>query len=306
VRDSYFAFGNIAIDDLVFSDGTTAWAVPGGGATYAALGMALWTGHAAVIAPLGADFPGDAFPALDFSLCRSVPRTKRNWGLYEVDGSRHFVSRTYSLPWDAFFTHARELDAGPFPFAHIGPMPLAHVAALIDALRARGAHTISLDVHDKELAAFGADAVLPMAERVDLFFPSRQDVAVLVPGASPLDALRTLRARLPNVPVIGVKADVDGVFVHARESDDIIAVPPAATAIVDPTGAGDAFCGGMLSGFAERGDVLAGALRGAVSASFALAAIGPQALTSATRPEAEARLETSRQRVTRRPLRTRR
>jgi sugar/nucleoside kinase (ribokinase family) len=297
VRDSFIALGNVAIDDLVFADGTTAWAVPGGGATYAALGTAVWTGRAAVIAPLGADFPIDAFPALDFSRCRRVPRTKRNWGLYESDGRRQFVSRSYSLPWDAFFTHARELDAGPFPHAHIGPMPLAHVAALIDVLRARGARTISLDVHDKELTAHGAGAVFPLAERVDLFLPSRQDVAVLVPDATPLDALRALRERLPHVPAIGVKADVDGAFVHARGNDAIVAVPSAAETIADPTGAGDAFCGGMLSSIAAGGDVVEGALRGAVSASFALAAIGPAALAAATRADADARLAALRPRV---------
>ncbi len=39
---SLAVFGNFTIDDLVFPDGSTRWAVPGGSAIYAAFGASLW------------------------------------------------------------------------------------------------------------------------------------------------------------------------------------------------------------------------------------------------------------------------
>jgi len=266
------------------------WGVPGGGAIYAALGMALWSGAAAVVAPAGPDYPRDRFPTLDFSHARVTTHTMRNWGLYEVDGTRHFLSRRDSLPWEAFSSSAGDLGAGPYPACHLAPMPWTHVVGLIDALRARGARAISLDLHDRVLATVAPADLTRVLERVDLFFPSRQDTDVLYPGASPVAALRRLRDRLPRVPVLGVKCGSDGVLVHAAGDREVVTVPSAARDVIDATGAGDAFCGGFLAAYARTGDVAEGALHGTVAASYALAEVGPAALAAATRSDADARL----------------
>jgi sugar/nucleoside kinase (ribokinase family) len=293
-RSAYFSFGNVAIDDLVFADGTTRWGVHGGGAIYAALGMALWTGVAAVVAPIGPDYDREQFSTIDFSQSPAIAHTMRNWGLYETDGSRHFLSRRDSLPWDAFSSSVRELDAGPYPFCHVAPMPWARLRELVDALSIRGARTISLDLHDRELAAITPAELASLLERVQIFLPSRQDTDILVPGSTPLTALRALRAKLPRLAVIGVKCGADGALVHAAGSADIVVVPPVRVPVVDVTGAGDAFCGGFLAGYAERADAVQAALWGTVSASFALAAPGPSAFGSVERGEPAARVATLR------------
>jgi sugar/nucleoside kinase (ribokinase family) len=278
------------------------WGVPGGGAVYAALGMALWSGTAAVVAPSGADYPQGDFARLHFAQSGALAHTMRNWGLYENDGSRHFLSRRDSLPWEAFSSHAGQLGAGPYRFCHLAPLPWAHVTGLIDALRARGATCISLDLHDRVLAAVPPDVLTHALERVDLFFPSRQDTDVLYPGDEPLVALRSLRARLPRVAVIGVKCGEDGAIVHAAGEPDAIVVPSAAAGVVDATGAGDAFCGGFVAAFARTGDAVAGALHGTVAASYALATVGPAALAAAHATDAAARIAALRSRIRRIPL----
>ncbi len=271
--------------------------MPGGGAVYAALGAALWCGRAAVIAPCGDDYPRERFPTLAFSPSRTAARTMRNWGLYETDGSRHFLSRRDSLPWDAFSSSAADLDGGPYAHAHIAPLPFANAGALIAALRACGARTISIDLHDRELAAVPFDAIAAELAAVDVFLPSRQDTEVLFPGEPPLRALARLRARLPAVPVLGVKSGAAGALVHAAGAPHAYDVPSAAAGVVDVTGAGDAFCGGFLAGYAETRSVLDGALYGAVAASYALAAVGTSALVEAGAADAAARLAALRPRV---------
>jgi sugar/nucleoside kinase (ribokinase family) len=226
----------------------------------------------------------------------------RNWGLYEVDGSRHFLSRRDSLPWDAFSSDVTDLGAGPYRYAHIAPMPWARVCAMVDALRARGTEIVSLDLHDRELASYPLATIVALLERVDVFLPSRQDTDVLFPGALPPGALARLRALLPAVPVLGVKSGEDGAFIHAAGSPAVVVVPSAASAVVDATGAGDAFCGGFLAGYAASGDAREAALCGAVAASFALASVGPAALADADARDAAARRAALRLRVGVAPL----
>ena len=299
----FVALGNVCIDDLVYANGTTQWGVPGGGAVYAALGIALWAGAAAVVAPLGPDFPRALIgERLDLSRCRAIAHTMRNWGLYEDDGARHFVSRRDSLPWADFSPQADDLGDATFACAHIAPMPWQRVAAVASALRARGARVISLDLHDRELAAMERGALAALLAQVDVFLPSRQDTEVLFPGRTPLAALHALRELAPGLAAIGVKCGAEGAIVHAAGALSYVDVPSAADVLVDATGAGDAFCGGFLAGFAGAGDVAEAALCGAVAASFAVAGVGPAALAAAPGPLAAARREVLRARIEHRPF----
>jgi sugar/nucleoside kinase (ribokinase family) len=298
----FFAFGNVAIDDLVFADGSTMWNVPGGAAVYAALGMAVWDERATTVAPFGPEYPSADLARIDFACTERLPQTMRNWGLYEDDGSRHFLPRRASEDWDVFSPQAGDLGPGPYPFCHLGPMPWARAGELITALRARGARIISADLHDRKLARVTLEQYVALAERIDVLLPSVQDVAVYLPGLDAVAALRALRARLPQVAVIGVKRGREGAIVHAAGSPAIISVEPVTANVVDETGAGDAFCGGFLAGFARGRDAGDGALYGSVSASYALAASGPRELVNAHSAGAHARVDALRARMTTIPL----
>ena len=52
-------------------------------------------------------------------------------------------------------------------------------------------------------------------------------------------------------------------------------IPVFPTNVKDPTGAGDAFCGGFQVGLFETGDPVQAALYGAVSASFVIEEFSP-------------------------------
>ena len=53
---------------------------------------------------------------------------------------------------------------------------------LLDALRERGARTVSLDIHDRKLAGVTIDDYVALVHRVDVFLPSTQDVGEYLPG----------------------------------------------------------------------------------------------------------------------------
>jgi sugar/nucleoside kinase (ribokinase family) len=292
VQPPITTFGNVAIDDLVYADGTTRWAVPGGGAVYAALGAALWTGRARVAAPFGLDFPRASFPQLEFT-GRRVQYTMRHWGLYEQDGYRHFVSRRASLHWEDFSSTVEEI--GDATHAHIAPMPFDYIHELVRELRPR-CGIISVDPHDRK-SEISRDILFITLESVDIFVPSLQDVAELLGTSSPTDALASLRHALPEVMVLGVKCGAAGAFVHQRGATHGLFVPPASDQVVDETGAGDAFCGGLLAGYVATHDLREAAVRGAVSASFTIAGFGPEAIARTSYETAEVRAAALRPRV---------
>jgi fructokinase len=81
--------------------------------------------------------------------------------------------------------------------------------------------------------------------RADLVKVSVEDLAYLEPDARPAEAARRL-----GTPVV-VTAGAEGALVVTRE--DTVSVPAVATRVVDTIGAGDAFGGGLLAWWLERG-----------------------------------------------------
>ncbi|MEO1103868.1 MAG: PfkB family carbohydrate kinase, partial [Pseudomonadota bacterium] len=99
----------------------------------------------------------------------------------------------------------------------------------------------------------------------DAFLPSEVELAALVPGAALGDALATIATRTKGA--VAVKLGPEGVLVWDRAAHSAVAVPALPVATLDPTGAGDSFCGGFLAGLVETGDPVEAARFGAVAAS---------------------------------------
>jgi sugar/nucleoside kinase (ribokinase family) len=289
---AFTSLGNMSIDDLVFTDGSTQWAVPGGNGVYAALGMAVWGEKPRVVAPFGPDYPvGKLEGRLDLGGCPRIPLTLRDWGLYEDDGSRQFVFRSHCNQWDDFSPSVHDV-AAPIAAAHLAPLPWPRHVALVAALREAGAATISVDLDDRKLRDVPRKAVAELIRSVDLFMPSRQDGRVIFPGATPSDTVRRFRDMAPDTALIVLKCGADGCVAHAAGTSDLIRLPAFPVTAVDSTGAGDTFCGGALVGFVRTADPVQALSHGAVAASFCVETVGCAGLLAGTAAEAAHRLST--------------
>lgn len=299
MKPSLAIFGNLAIDDLVFPDGTTRWAVPGGSAAYAAFGASLWTECPSIVAPLGNDYPRDLLDGrFDLSRCTRVPRTLRNWGLYEEDGTRHFISRSASRNWSEFSPKPEDAATGHQTAAHIAPAPHDIAVNLTRELRKAGALTISLDLDDHDLAGRAdLDSTSELLRGIDIFLPSLQDARILFGGTQALEVLHRARSVAPHLALLAVKCGEEGVIAHAAGANKYVRIPAFAADLVDATGAGDAFCGGVLARFVEESDPVEALLSGAVSASFCVEGLGLAGLVAANKDEAAARLSALRERT---------
>ena len=294
--------GNLLVDDVVFADGRTRMAQPGGAMLYASLAATLWGTRTGCVSVQGDDYPR---AALDELRARGVnldgvrplhANGVRTWLLYEglLGNVRRVVHRLGCPSHEAVSPLPAHVPA-PWRRArafHLAPMPIATQLALVEAIRAWESPAepafISLDPH----LAVSPDTLPAWREllaRVDAFFPS--DDELLLPGAAqePAAALAALAGG--RLRFVAWKRGAAGGVLYSVPDQRLHAWSARAPHVVDPTGAGDAFAAAFVSAHLE-GLVLEHALRRAVvAAGFAVEAWGPDGIMAATRTEAESRLE---------------
>jgi sugar/nucleoside kinase (ribokinase family) len=252
--------GNVTVDDVIYPDGQVAMGQLGGNAVYASVGCRLTGAPTEIVSRYGADTPdgllaGLAALGVSLAALRAYDGpTTRAWLVYGPDGQRHFVPRSTGPT----------LCASDLPSLHGSPVVLLcalplHVAApLVAAVRAAApCARIVLDSHE----SWGSDlaAVLEVARRVDVFAPSQDELAALTGFDAPERSLAELHAA--GVPAAVVKLGARGALL----ADGLVAAPRVEQ--VDPTGAGDTFCGALAGGLA-----LGAALRQSVTAACLIAA----------------------------------
>jgi ribokinase len=288
--------GNLLVDDVVFPDGRTRMAEPGGAALYAALGANLWGVGVGVASWRGEDYPawaleGLAARGIDLSGVRALGAPGlRTWLLYE--GRVRRVVHRLEGPAHAQVSPGPEQvpeawrHAGGF---HLAPMPPEVQLALIESLRAGPGERafVSLDpyllLRDETL-----DACRALTARADAFLLSEDELALPAAREDPRGVLRSLAA--PRTRYVVFKRGARGGLVLDTRAGRFVEWQARSTVVVDPTGAGDAFAGGWLAGMLE-GEPLEDSLRRAVvSASFAIEDWGPRGLLAATPERARSRL----------------
>src|SRR5260221_6731746 len=192
----------------------------------------------------------------------------RTWLLYE--GVRRQIIHRLDGP-----TH---LEMSPAPGAipadwrdarafHLAPMPFDVQKALVASLSPENGSFVSVDpyvlLRPDTLAAW--QGLLP---RVDALFLSDDEMELTGP-----DAVRGLTGG--RLKTVVFKRGAKGGTLFDATAGRLVPWPPRAAAVVDPTGAGDAFAAGVLAGWL-RGEPHEQAIqRGIVGASFAIEGWGP-------------------------------
>jgi sugar/nucleoside kinase (ribokinase family) len=210
---------------------------------------------------------------------RSLPGDLTKAGFSDVKLTREDVNRWVGLlraappqtePSYSQFRHEIPMTAKQVPASylrargvHLAPSRLDVLMEMADLFCSAGM-PVTLDP-GWQLADISLDDLAPLLAKVDAFLPSAVELAALAPGAGPEDALRHLAGRCRGT--VAVKRGRDGSLVWDRGSDRAIAVPSLEVHAIDPTGAGDSWCGGFLAGLVETGDPLKAACYGSVAAA---------------------------------------
>jgi ribokinase len=295
--------GQITVDDVVPAAPGPWRRQIGGSSLYALAGARQWLdpGRIGLVARLGHDYPFDVERLLRDSGARHlalsrVPATHLiEWLIYEPDGSRRSLPRNPGL-----LEFAAEGSGSPAPYieqllaitptadeipAQWLPAAAIHLCTQAstrhrDALQAlRGAaRWISVDPSPHYSRSLGVAELARHLHGASAFLPSEQEVRALLAVSGPEAlALELNRAGFPEVLIKRSAQPV--VLAHAGV---VHRVPVAPVAAVDPTGAGDSFCGAYAACRLLGHDPLESARRAVISAGRIVGCSGVKAALELT------------------------
>lgn len=278
--------GGCTVDIVHAADGTTGGRQLGGSAIYAAAGARVWGLRPGVVAFRGTGLPegwSEVLAALDIDTEGLVPvdlPAPMSEFFYDVDGAR--MERTWTpqggapaaahLPADTG-EPIRRLNLTPDHVpgrycsargAHLAPLHYPAQRAMVDGLARIG--ILTLDPYPHVMVDCTDEELRMLLALVAAFLPSLEEAKARYPGISADQALDRLAALGPVITVI--KLGRYGSIILDRLQGRRHAVPALPVAAKDPTGAGDAFCGGVLAGLIHGKDVVQAVVCGTVSASF--------------------------------------
>ncbi len=321
-RDLLVCAGSLTLDNVVTAEGRQLPQSYGGNVLYSALGARIWHDAVGLVSRAGADFPAACVDMLAARGLRTegIRRLDQRHGMnvafcYRPDGSRvrafppeviaaiapqerqRFIDYgiadvdTRFAIWTAFAPDGADIPDHWMPAIaalHCAAMPVQRHHAIAVRMRREADAWVQIDSPWYDERALGRDEATGLFALLDAILPSEDDVARASPGRPIADTLAGMKHQGAQCIVLKRGARGSRIFSTASAPLDIPALPGAA--VVDPTGAGDAFCGGFLAGIHLTGDPVQAALYGTVSASFAIAAPGIDGLLATSRDRAQQRL----------------
>ncbi len=305
--------------------------VPGGGLLYAAAGMAIWETGIGLIGRAGEDYPAEwlsqfarrgfdirgihilpeavdlrffvAYPDSDTASTdnpvshyakHDMPFPKPLLGytppVQQID-SRHrpglLTIRQNDFPTDY-------LDATA---AHLCPLDYLSHTLMPSVLRRGNIHTLTMDPGSQYMNPTFWDDIPVLLNGLNAFLPSEEKVKALFQGHSTdlWEMAETLASY--GCEMVVIKRGSRGQYLYNNLNHTRWIIPAYPVQNADPTGAGDAFCGGFLAGYRSSYDPLQAVLSGCVSAAMVIEGTNPFYALDALPGLAKARVDALRDMV---------
>lgn len=308
--------GSFSIDSVVLPDGRALPAKPGGNALWSAMGALVAGRRPRIVARIGDDYPAQvldrlADAGLDLSALVSLEGAHpvRVSYVHLADGRRlqpvpgdriaHLSAPEREQFIDTTSQPEKILRGAPQPGDipaawadevacwHLPLLPLERHRALVARLAPWSGQVQSDCPSRGDLRVSPFCKLAETLPSLDVFLPSTSDLDVIAPGMTPLAALDAFRKN--GAARVLLKTGASGCILD--DGRRRVTLPAFPGEPVDPTGTGDAFCGGFLAARAGGGDLVWAAAMGSASASFALATGDPLELLAVSPAEVEARAE---------------
>ncbi|MEJ2708755.1 MAG: carbohydrate kinase family protein [Anaerolineales bacterium] len=289
---------------VVMPSGEVLLDQPGGNVLYAAIGNAVWEPDPppGLVARVGEDYPQDWLDeferrGLDVRGVRVLPQAvdvrsffaylDRNTRSYD-DPVAHFARLGLPFP-KALLGYrnplspldsrtqllATSLRQGDIPgdyldasAAHLCPLDYLTHSVLPAMLRHAEFTTVTLDPSPGYMNPTYWGDVPSLITGLTAFLPAEEDVCALFEGRS--NDLWEMAEALSayGCEIMVFKRGARGQLLYDAASHARWEIPPYPAQVVNPTGAGDAFCGGFIAGYRKSYDPLEAVLYGNISASL--------------------------------------
>ena len=308
MEPQFLVFGKLTREYLLPPAGPARLDVAGGSLLYAAAGLRVWESEIGLVGRVGNDFPREWLNACiargfdTFGIhVLSTDIDMREFVAYNeaYEASRinpvsHFARRDmtfpksllgYQPPDEKKKPRSRQDESNlivtdiPNDYliaraALLCPMDIVTQTQLIAGMKRGSVHTFVL--------APGPDAMMPKARRelpallhgVTAFIPSHEQLCNLFWGQTHDIWEMAEAVSIYGCEYVVIKCGARGQLLYDTNSKKKWEIPAYPARLADPTGAGDAFCGGFLAGYCKKYDPLEGVLYGNISASLKLEGSG--------------------------------
>lgn len=293
----YVVYGKIIVDEI--RAGGRLRSVLGGGGPQAAFGARLWSDSVGFLSRSGGDLAAEhveALRALDLDLTGwrrfpaiPTPRCRIRYDAEEYLADGGLLTRRDD--WTRLLSQPLTLPAAyraPRAIHLVTEFPDEPMVDVALDLRRRGA-IVSLE--PLPIGAGGADweRMLALIGKVDLVTPDWPTASAIAGADDPRRVIDHWSALGPRA--VAVRHGARGSYVWTRDRDEAWHVPAVPTEVVDPTGAGNAFGGGLCVGWTESGEARLAGCYGAIAASILVRQVGLPCMSAALRREAAELIE---------------
>jgi sugar/nucleoside kinase (ribokinase family) len=314
---NYVTLGGVVLDSVISANGEVNHRGSGGNSLYSAVGAKLWGKKVAAVGRAARDYPKEyledyASGGIDVSAIQYLNdmETRHSFVQFDEFGNRseynpdevphQLILSEYLLSIersekDAAIHNQRNdikfdplLDQVPSNYYeargfHVAPMSYRSQLSSVQELNKR-----SIDFTLDPGRLLSLSELEQLLIDVPVFLPSKEDIHRLLGKIETDQAIKRLAKLGPQV--VAIKLGRLGSVVYDTRIDRQYHIPVYPTHAKDPTGAGDAYCGGFLVGWTETGDAFEAALRATVSASFVVENFDARYALRFDRQEAEKRL----------------
>lgn len=323
--------GKLAREYLLPPKGSPRLDSPGGNLLYAAGGLAVWDTSIALIARVNSMYPPEWVDDLNmrgldtrgiFFDAESDRADLRSFLAYTNMNERsasnavsQFARRDMTMPKallgyqpkEGTVNDLREIDplspsARRVPgeyrdirFMHLCPFDFTSQSQMVNLFKSGSNQTVCLDPAPGYMKPKFWRELRVVLGGVSAFLPSEEEMRSLFWGESHDLWEMAQRVSEHGPGIIVIKRGPFGQLVYDATGKRRYEVPAYPARLADPTGAGDAFCGGFLAGLQRTGDPLMAAIHGNVSASLKVEGTGPFSPLDGMPGLAEARLHALRE-----------
>jgi len=323
--------GTLNRDFIIDVEGSAHIDIPGGSLPYAAAGANIWEQGIGLIGRIGEDFPQSWLEdweaeGLDTSgikiLDQSIDlRRFINYADSEIpqfdNPISHFSRKGISFPklllgyqnpvqqpdskTIASIHTLRLIDIPVHYFeataAHLCPLDFLSQSILLPRIQQGNASTITLELSKGTMNPNFWDDIPSLIKGITAFHTNEDKIRALFHGRS--TDLWEMAEKIANdgCEMVVIKRKAAGQHLYDAMSKTRWLIPAYSSRVVDPTGVGDAFCGGFLAGYRNSYDPIEAALCGNISASLVIEGSSPKYPLDALPGLAQARLESLRSAV---------
>ena len=268
--------GSVFVDDIVLPSGQSYMARLGGGVVHALMGASIWNERPGIVATVGQGLPDESSERLHRDLDTrglvqlAIPQI-RAWQLFEEDGTRRELYRVKeTLP----FIRGAQPEHFPADYAQSQGFYLLQGTEEIRQWRKALNGLILWEPLQQIMTAENADSIHRVLRdcHIDVVSPNLAEAQAIYGEQSPDELVNAILTDGAQCVALRMGALGSIVANKAGKRHHIGAV--SVSHIVDQTGAGNTYCGGLLAGLIQGESLHEAGVMAAVSASFCLEQVG--------------------------------